>query len=144
MTENSPLEPATKTGLATDAPHLPGWTQGRRDNAARYDRLFAEAAIAGVTPPPRASEGHVYNQYTIRCERRDELAKHLSSQKIGNAIYYPLSLHQQACFAYLDHREGDFPVSEQAAREVLSLPIYAELGEARQRRVVESIAAFYR
>lgn len=129
--------------LRAKLPHLPAWTEARRQNAARYDRLFAEKAIACVTPPPHASEGHVYNQYTIRAERRDELAKHLSLQKIGNAIYYPLSLHQQACFAYLGHREGDFPVSEQAAREVISLPIYAELGEARQRRVVDAIAAFY-
>ncbi len=129
--------------LRAKLPHLPAWTEARRANAARYDRLFAEAAIAQVTPPPRASAGHVYNQYTIRCERRDELAKHLSASKIGNAIYYPLSLHQQECFAYLGHREGDFPVSEQAAREVLSLPVYPELGEARQRRVVEAIASFY-
>lgn len=129
--------------LRVKLPHLRAWTEARRENAARYDRLFAEAAIPGVTTPPRVSEGHVYNQYTIRCARRDELAKHLSAEKIGNAIYYPLSLHQQECFAYLGHREGDFPVSEQAAREVLSLPIYPELGEPRQRRVVEAIARFY-
>ncbi|HEY8431781.1 MAG TPA: DegT/DnrJ/EryC1/StrS family aminotransferase, partial [Sandaracinaceae bacterium] len=129
--------------LRVKLPHLLAWTRARRENAARYDRLFAEAAIPGVVPPPRVSEGHVYNQYTIRAPRRDELAKHLAAAKIGTAIYYPLCLHQQECFAHLGHREGDFPVAEQAAREVLSLPIYPELGEARQRRVVEAIAAFY-
>ncbi len=128
--------------LRVKLPHLARWTEARRENADRYDRLFAEAAVP-VTTPPRRVEGHCYNQYTIRVERRDELAKHLGEQKIGNAIYYPLPLHQQACFAYLGYREGDLPIAEQAAREVLSLPIYPELGEARQRRVVEAIAAFY-
>lgn len=128
--------------LRVKLPHLPAWTAARRENAARYDRLFAEAALP-VIAPPRVAEGHVYNQYTIRCERRDELAKHLGAQKIGNAIYYPLPLHLQGCFAHLGHREGDFPVAEQASREVLSLPIYPELGEARQRRVVSAIADFY-
>jgi dTDP-4-amino-4,6-dideoxygalactose transaminase len=128
--------------LRVKLPHLAGWTAARRANAERYDRLFAEAA-APVMTPPRVMEGHVYNQYTIRCERRDALAEHLGKQKIGHAIYYPLPLHLQGCFAHLGHREGDFPVSEQASREVLSLPIYPEMGEARQRRVVAAVAAFY-
>jgi dTDP-4-amino-4,6-dideoxygalactose transaminase/acetyltransferase-like isoleucine patch superfamily enzyme len=130
--------------LRVKLPHLPAWTEARRANAARYDRLFADAAVPSIVTPPRVSPGHVYNQYTIRVPRRDDLAKHLSSHHIGQAVYYPLPLHLQGCFAHLGHREGDFPESERASREVISIPIYPELGEARQRRVVDAIAAFYR
>ena len=80
----------------------------------------------------------------MRAERRDALAKHLGAQKIGNAIYYPLALHLQECFRHLGHAEGDFPETERACREVISLPIYPELGEVRQRRVAAAIADFYR
>lgn len=126
--------------LRVKLPHLAGWTDARRANAARYDELLAGL----VATPARVEPGHVYNQYTVRAERRDELAKHLAARKIGHAIYYPLALHLQECFAHLGHREGDFPEAERASREVLSLPIYPELGEARQRRVADAIADFYR
>lgn len=132
--------------LRVKLPHLATWTEARRANAARYDQLFAEAALPSdaIVTPLRVEPGHVYNQYTIRASRRDELAKHLTARRIGNAIYYPLPLHLQGCFAHLGHREGDFPHAERASREVLSLPIYPELGEARQRRVVDAIAELYR
>jgi dTDP-4-amino-4,6-dideoxygalactose transaminase/acetyltransferase-like isoleucine patch superfamily enzyme len=130
--------------LRVKLPHLPAWTEARRANAARYDRLFAEAGLADVVLPLRVVEGHVYNQYTLRVPRRDDLAKHLAAAKVGHAIYYPLPLHLQGCFAHLGHREGDLPEAERACREVISIPVYPELGEMRQRRVVEAIAAFYR
>ena len=126
--------------LRVKLPHLLRWTDARRQNAARYDALLAGL----VTTPARVEPGHVYNQYTVRAERRDALAKHLGAQKIGNAIYYPLALHLQECFRHLGHSEGDFPETERACREVISLPIYPELGEARQRRVAAAIADFYR
>ncbi len=126
--------------LRVKLPHLARWTDARRQNAARYDALLAGL----VTTPPRVEPGHVYNQYTVRAERRDALAKHLSAQQIGNAIYYPLALHQQVCFRHLGHAEGDFPEAERACREVISLPIYPEVGETRQRRVAAAIADFYR
>ncbi|MGF1469305.1 MAG: DegT/DnrJ/EryC1/StrS family aminotransferase [Sandaracinaceae bacterium] len=132
--------------LRVKLPHLPRWTDARRRNATRYDRLFAEAGLpaGAVTTPVRRSAGHVYNQYVIRAERRDELQAHLKRQGIGTVIYYPRPLHLQGCFAELGYREGDLPVVEEASRSVLALPVYPELGEARQRRVVGAVASFYR
>ncbi len=86
---------------------------------------------------------HVFHQYVIRAQRRDELRKFLADRKIGSEIYYPLPLHLQPVFSYLGLKAGDMPVSEQAAREVLALPMFPELTEAEIRWVVESIADFY-
>jgi dTDP-4-amino-4,6-dideoxygalactose transaminase len=87
---------------------------------------------------------HVFHQYVIRAHRRDELREFLSARQIGSEIYYPIPLHLQPCFVYLGHREGDFPESERAAKEVLALPMFPELTEDEQRWVVASIAEFYR
>jgi dTDP-4-amino-4,6-dideoxygalactose transaminase len=125
--------------LRVKLPHLDAYTEGRRRNAARYDALFA---AAGLSPErlrrPAIGEGHVFNQYVIRTDRRDALMEHLKSRQIDTAIYYPLALHRQACFAGLGLGEGSLPVAEQACREVLALPVYPELGEARLARVVEA------
>ncbi len=94
---------------------------------------------------PRAVEaGHVWNQYTIRTPRRDALKAHLASAQIGHEVYYPLPLHLQKCFAYLGHAAGSFPEAERASREVLSLPIFPELGEERLARVVTEVRAALR
>ena len=85
----------------------------------------------------------IFNQYTIRAERRDELQAALAAKKIGTKVYYPIPLHRQPCFAYLEYREGEFPESERAAREVLSLPIYPELSEAHLEETALAIRAFY-
>jgi dTDP-4-amino-4,6-dideoxygalactose transaminase len=142
--------------------HIADWNQSRRQHAATYDRLFASAGLTsgltsdqtsnqpsgqGSTPvrllarSPQAK--HVFHQYVIRAERRDELRKFLADRKIGSEIYYPLPLHLQPVFSYLGLKAGDMPVSEQAAREVLALPMFPELTEAEIRWVVESIAEFY-
>jgi dTDP-4-amino-4,6-dideoxygalactose transaminase len=86
---------------------------------------------------------HVFHQYVIRAERRDELRSFLAERKIGSEIYYPLPLHLQPVFSYLGLKTGDLPVSEEAAREVLALPMFPELTEAEIRWVVENIAEFY-
>lgn len=132
--------------LRVKLPHLGGWTQARRENAERYDRMFAAADLPPerLRPPPRVHEGHVYNQYTIRTNARDGLREHLQAQSIGCEVYYPLPLHLQPCFAYLGYERGSFPRAEQAASEVLSLPIFAELGEARQARVAQAVIDFLR
>jgi dTDP-4-amino-4,6-dideoxygalactose transaminase len=134
--------------------HLESWNQRRRAHAATYDRLFAGAGLtssssstAGASPirllarSPEAT--HVFHQYVVRASRRDELRQFLTDRKIGSEIYYPLPLHLQPVFSYLGKKEGDLPVAEQAAKEVLALPMFPELTEGEIRRVVEAIAEFY-
>jgi dTDP-4-amino-4,6-dideoxygalactose transaminase len=125
--------------------HLDGWTEGRRRNAAFYDAAIGKAGLAGSVTTPTAVAGyrHIFNQYVIRCERRDQLRKFLADRAIGTEIYYPVPLHLQQCFQYLGYRAGDFPESERAALETLALPIYPELDGAQLAHVVASIAAFY-
>jgi dTDP-4-amino-4,6-dideoxygalactose transaminase len=132
--------------LRVKLPHLDRWTEARRENAARYDRMFAAAGLPRerLRTPVRAHAGHVYNQYTIRTSVRDGLREHLHARHIGSEVYYPLPLHLQPCFAYLGYKRGDFPRTELATAEVLSLPIYAELGEARQARVVDTVVEYLR
>lgn len=130
--------------LRVKLPKLAGWTDARRANAARYDALFAEAAIEGLVTPDRVEEGHVFNQYVIRAPDRDGLQRRLGEQGISTAIYYPRPLHRQACFEHLGHGPGSLPIAEAASEQVLALPIFSELGEARQRRVVDTVAAYYR
>ena len=86
---------------------------------------------------------HVYNQYTLRVQCRDELGEHLNGLGIGNGLYYPKGLHLQECFAELGGREGDLPVTEQLTREVMSLPIFPELTEEQVTEVGEAIQAYY-
>lgn len=132
--------------LRVKLPELEGWTARRRENARRYDDAFASAGLGEtrLRPPPRRVEGHVYNQYVIRTSRRDQLQAHLQAEGIETAIYYPVPLHRQRCFAHLGYREGSLPASEEASREVLALPIFEGLGETRQRRIIESIIGFLR
>jgi dTDP-4-amino-4,6-dideoxygalactose transaminase len=132
--------------LRIKLPELEAWTAGRRRNAERYDAAFSASGLEGglLTPPPRRFEGHIYNQYVIRTSRRDDLQAHLGSKKIATAIYYPVPLHRQECFHSLGYREGSLPMSEQASREVLALPIFAGLGESRQNRIIDTVISFLR
>ena len=130
--------------LNVKLPHLDAWTAARQRNAAFYDAAFAasKAAARVLTPPPAAPGArHIYNQYVIRVAGRDDLRKALSERGIGTEVYYPVPLHQQACFASLGYGTGDFPEAERAARETLALPIFPELTEAQLQYVVDSIAA---
>jgi dTDP-4-amino-4,6-dideoxygalactose transaminase len=124
--------------------YLDGWTEARQRNAAHYDAAFAAARIAKIITPRATLPGrHIFNQYVVRVENRDALKNHLTERSIGTEIYYPVPLHLQKCFAYLGHREGDFPESERAAAETLALPIYPELTTAQLDHVVASVADFY-
>jgi dTDP-4-amino-4,6-dideoxygalactose transaminase len=135
--------------LRVKLPHLEIWNQQRRQRAATYDRLLADAGLVAKNNSPlrtlqtSSHALHVFHQYVIRAERRDELRIFLADRKIGTEVYYPIPLHLQPCFAYLGYAVGDLPESERAAREVLALPMFPELTEAEQKCVVEAIAEFY-
>jgi dTDP-4-amino-4,6-dideoxygalactose transaminase len=127
--------------LRVKLPHLAGWTDGRRRNAARYRALFAAAGLADRVrlPEERADAFHIYNQFVIRVPGRDRVRERLSAAGIGTEIYYPVPFHRQACFAALGHDPSAFPHADLAAAEVLALPIYAELRDDQLQRVVEAI-----
>jgi dTDP-4-amino-4,6-dideoxygalactose transaminase len=136
--------------LRVKLPHIERWNRERRERAATYDRLLTQSGLTSPTgnsplrllsTTPHAH--HVYHQYVIRAQRRDELRQFLTDHKIGSEVYYPIPLHLQPVFAYLGYREGDLPESERAAREVLALPMFPELAEDEQQWVVENIAEFY-
>jgi dTDP-4-amino-4,6-dideoxygalactose transaminase len=132
--------------------HLDEWQQKRRQRADDYVRKFAESGLerSGLvkTPVPvykgcGALNYHTYHQYVIRAKNRNKLQAHLRAKGVGTSVFYPLSLHQQECFAGLGYKKGDFPASERAAREVLALPIYPELTATQQDYIVAAIREFY-
>jgi len=137
---NSRLDALQAAVLRVKLPHLDSWSDGRAANAQRHNELLAGSNA--VTPVARPYARHVYNQYTIRVPRRDELQAHLKAQEIGCAIYYPVPLHLQTCYAGLGYAEGDLPVAETAAREVISIPVYPELTAAMLEHVAATIRAF--
>ena len=141
---NSRLDALQAAVLRVKLGHLGTWTEARRANAKRYPALFEKYGLLDHVVLPRELSDcrHVYNQYTIRVKhgRRDAVLASLRSQKIGAAIYYPIPLHLQECFAFLGYKPGDLPQSEAAAAEVLSLPVFPELGAERQEIVVRGIA----
>jgi dTDP-4-amino-4,6-dideoxygalactose transaminase len=147
---NSRLDSLQAAILEVKLRYLSKWNQQRRDHAARYDqllragRLTAATTAEGIVLPitdPRA--GHVFHQYVIRAPRRDALRQYLTDRQIGSEIYYPVPLHLQTSLASLGYKQGDFPLSEAAAEEVLALPMYPELREDEQQTVVDAIASFY-
>jgi dTDP-4-amino-4,6-dideoxygalactose transaminase len=151
---NARLDAIQAAILRVKLKYIEEWNQARRDRAATYDRLFAASGLISAPGAPEnstpirlphtiANAYHVFHQYVVRAFRRDELREFLTARKIGTEIYYPIPLHLQPCFVYLGYREGDFPESERAAKEVLALPMFPELTEEEQRRVVSSIADFY-
>ncbi|MGC9973188.1 MAG: DegT/DnrJ/EryC1/StrS family aminotransferase [Bryobacteraceae bacterium] len=131
---NFRLDPIQAAVLLVKLPHLAEWSEARRRNAAWYDQRFAGTGV--ITPYVSPDCVSVYNHYVIRVERRDELVARLKASEIGVEIYYPVPLHLQKCFAGLGYQEGDLPQSEQAAKHVLSLPVYPELGCDQRDRVV--------
>jgi dTDP-4-amino-4,6-dideoxygalactose transaminase len=143
---NSRLDALQAAVLSVKLPKLDDWSAARARHAARYEAEFAQRGLGEtiVTPTTSANCHHVWNQYTVRVTdgRRDALQKYLADRKIGSAIYYPVPLHLQKCFASLNYEEGSLPNTEQACREVLSLPVYPELTSAEQETVVDAISEF--
>ena len=139
---NSRLDALQAAVLLAKLPHLESWSAARRTNAAFYDQAFSDVAEI-VTPYVDPANVSIYNQYTIRAQNRDELQAHLKQREIGCSVYYPLPLHMQPCFAYLGYNEGQFPESERAAQEVLSLPVFPELTADQRDAVVDAVRTFY-
>lgn len=149
---NSRLDAIQAAVLRVKMPHLATWNEARRERARTYGRLLTSAGLtktgANSAPPVTllktlSGAHHIYHQYVIRVRDRDKLRAFLSERGVGSEIYYPIPLHLQKCFSYLGYAPGDLPEAEQAALDVLALPIFAELEEDEQRQVVESIAEFY-
>ena len=136
--------------------HLDSWHEQRRTNAGLYRQFFEGAGLTRdiselesglnkgvVLPSEREGNSHIYNQFVIYAEQRDELMAHLKANDVGCEIYYPLSLHEQECFRLLAYVKGDFPNSERAAAMSLALPIYPDLSPEMIQRVVEVITDFF-
>jgi dTDP-4-amino-4,6-dideoxygalactose transaminase len=141
---NSRLDALQAAVLSAKLPHLEAWSATRRRHAEFYDQALA--GMGGVvTPLVREGNESIVNQYTIRVVdgRRDALREHLTARGVGCSVYYPVPLHLQECFAYLGYREGQFPESERACREVLSLPVYPELTQDQLAYVAETVRGFF-
>jgi dTDP-4-amino-4,6-dideoxygalactose transaminase len=139
---NSRLDTLQAAVLLAKRPHLEGWSAKRREHARFYDDALAE--VAGLqTPVVQPQNESIFNQYTLRAERRDDLAVYLKGKGIGTKVYYPLPLHLQPCFAFLGYKKGSCPEAERAASEVISLPIYPELTSSQLDETVSAIRSFY-
>lgn len=142
---NSRLDAIQAAVLRVKLKYLDEWSDARRSKAALYDDLIHEADHSGrfVLPFVRPEAQHIFHQYVIRAPGyRDELIEHLSHHGVGNKIYYPVPLHMQQCFAYLNYKQGEFPEAERAARETVALPCFPELTEQQQRYVAEVLSKF--
>jgi dTDP-4-amino-4,6-dideoxygalactose transaminase len=147
--------------LRVKLPHLDKWSEKRRANADSYNELFMNAGLSEgpgktkfdeknkVLLPkpvyknlPNVKNYHIYNQYIIRSQKRDELKKYLTDNEIGNEIYYPVPFHLQECYVNLNHKVGDFPEAEKASLTCLALPVYPELTNEQQQFVVQKIKEF--
>ena len=140
---NSRLDALQAAVLHAKLPKVPEWIRRRQEAARAYDAALGD--VPGVrTPAVTTGNEHVYNVYTIRAERRDQLRAHLSDHGIGSNVYYPLPLHLQPCFAELGGRPGALPVSERLASEVISLPMHPTLTGAQVAEVADRVREFYR
>jgi dTDP-4-amino-4,6-dideoxygalactose transaminase len=143
---NSRLDSIQAAILLVKLRHLEKWTEGRRKKAEQYQSLFHDFLLSLPSmklPTIQYENRHIFNQYVIRVPERNRLRQFLMGEGIGTDIYYPLSLHLQECYAFLNYKQGEFPSSEKASEETLALPVYPELTEEQQVFVVDRIKAFY-
>ncbi len=139
---NSRLDALQAAVLGVKLNYLDAWTEGRRSNADVYDKELK--GVGDLVLPKRMPETHhIYNQYTIATERRDELRDYLRAKGIGCEVYYPVPLHLQDCYAHLKGTPGDLPVAERAAKTVVSIPIFPDMTESEQSEVIGAIKTFY-
>jgi dTDP-4-amino-4,6-dideoxygalactose transaminase len=142
---NSRLDALQAAVLRVKFPHLDRWTAARERNARLYRETLGDGSLPIILPEAATYQTrHVWNQFSIRVEKRDELQAWLRERGIGTEIYYPLCLHQQVCFRSLGYQTGDFPVSEKAAATVLALPVSPELAEEDLLYVCDAIRSFFK
>jgi dTDP-4-amino-4,6-dideoxygalactose transaminase len=145
---NSRLDSIQAAVLSVKQRYVEEWCNRRIQRAQTYYRLFIDSGLVGEQiceiPALVTDHSHVFNNYVIRVESRDDLKRFLAAAGIQSEVYYPLPLHLQTCFAELGYKEGDFPQAELAAKEVLALPLYPELTPAQQEMVVGTIKKFFR
>lgn len=143
---NSRLDALQAAALSEKLSWLDHWAKQRVRNAGSYNEMIESKGLADRIKAPTIEyeNGHVFNQYTIQVDERDELARHLKEQKIGCAVYYPIPLHLQACFSYLGYKAGDLPVGEKVCTRCLSLPIFPELKYVQQMKVIDAIDSFFK
>ncbi len=140
---NSRLDAMQAAVLTIKMKHLESYSQDRMVNAERYQQLLNRAGLASSIALPESTPNceHVWNQFTIRVPdgRRDEIREQLAEMNVGTEVYYPIPLHRQECFEYLEVEPGSLPVTDRAAEEVLSLPIFPELTQAEQSYIVDCL-----
>ncbi|MGA0259469.1 MAG: DegT/DnrJ/EryC1/StrS family aminotransferase [bacterium] len=147
---NFRMDPIQACVLRIKLQRLEAWHEQRRQNAVQYNQLLGEAQLEEVVCPAAVYQDdnllnhHIYNQYTVRVQRREDLRKFLQERGVATEIYYPVPFHRQECFADLGYQPGSLPESDRAAREVLALPIYPGLTTEMQEYVVENLVEFYR
>ena len=139
---NSRLDTLQAAILNVKLRYLHKWSGKRKERASFYDSALKDLDIE--IPRVESFNRHIYHQYTIAVKKRDQLKEHLTKNQIGSSIYYPLPLHLQECYKSLGHKEGDFPISEKRAKEVISLPIFPEITQDEQEFVVKTIKEFYK
>jgi len=141
---NSRLDTLQAAVLLVKLPHLDRWSDARANNANKYRERLRGAGLPIVLPVETDYQTrHVYNQFVIRCERRDELKAYLQQHGVGTEVYYPLSLHLQPCYADLGYSKGSMPISEKASEEVLALPVHADLPEGDIAYICDLLSSFY-
>ncbi len=141
---NSRLDELQAAVLSVKLPHLSTWSENRRKHAMYYtEKLEGVVGDSVITPIEVEGNYHVFHQYTLRVDNRDELQAFLKEQGIATMIYYPIPLHLQPVFKDLGYKEGDLPETEKAAAQALSLPMFPELKQEQQDYVIEKIVEFY-
>lgn len=139
---NSRLDTIQAAVLLVKLKHLPIWHEARRAKAARYDELL-KSVDGVITPFAQPHNYHIYHQYTLVVEDRDNLKEFLKSRQIGVDTYYPLPLHLQECYSNLGYKKGDLPVCEELSEKVISLPVFPEMTDDEQEFVAESIREYF-
>ncbi len=138
---NARLDEVRACALVEKLPYLEGWNRKRIANGMYYNRRLADLPV--VLPPTDGKGDHIFHQYVIRVKERDRLQAFLKEKGIGSGVYYPIPLHLQPCFSYLDSKKGDFTVAEDAALTSLALPVFPELKKAEKEYIIDSIRAFF-